>query len=175
MTTRRQGHKKRLQQQQDITPTDKLNTPDPSKDSDGEADTDLDKDHNPTTMEYDPLEDSSAVEMVDEINDEITDEPKTTPTETPTEIVGHKWKDGELRLKVRWPTEETTYERVRDSKLDYPRLTAKYIVKNEVKRGDRDRNYSWATKTVRDLERAVRRLKRMYDLELNEQDAVKLV
>ena len=128
-----------------------------------------------TTMEFDPIEDSRPIEMVDEINNEIEEEPETVSTEAPVAIKGHRWKDGELRLKVKWPTEELSYERIRDAKLDYPLMTAKYIVANKVSRGGRDRIHSWATKTIRDIKRSARRLQRLYSLDVNNHNDVKLV
>ena len=127
------------------------------------------------TMDYDPLNGPNPIQMVDEVNNEIEEESESPSNERPKKIVGHKWKDGALRLEVEWPTQETTFERVGDAKLDYPRMTANYIVNNTVKRGNRDRHYSWAVKTIRDLERTARRLNRLYDYEIDDNDSIKLV
>ena len=59
-------------------------------------------------------------------------------------------------------------------KLDHPRMTAQYIVSNNVTRSRRsgDRDLQWAKKTLRDLDRAMRRLRRLYDFYINEDDSI---
>ena len=75
------------------------------------------------------------------------------------EITAHRWKEGRLQLKIIWNTEENTWEEFSDLKEDKPRLTAQYIIDKNVTRSKRgpDRNFQWAKKTLRDLERANRR------------------
>ena len=57
---------------------------------------------------------------------------------------------------------------------DYPRMTAQYIVGNKVSRSKRggDRVLQWAKKVVRDLDRAVRRITRLYDIYLDDHSEV---
>ena len=59
---------------------------------------------------------------------------------------------------------------------DYPRLTAKYIVTNNVSRSKRgcDRVLKWAKKVIRDLDRTVRRIFRLYDVYLDDHDEVRM-
>ena len=60
-------------------------------------------------------------------------------------------------------------------KVDHPYMTAAYIVKNNVSRSARegkDRILQWAKKTTRDIERAIRRIGRLYDHHLDENDNV---
>ena len=81
-----------------------------------------------------------------------------------------------LALKVQRSSGDTTWEKFRDLKQDYPRKTAQYMVHNNVTRkksrgGDRD--LQWAKKVLRDLERAVRRLNRLYDFSLDEDGDIK--
>jgi hypothetical protein len=49
-------------------------------------------------------------------------------------ILNHDWYQGQLKLKVKWNTEEATWERFHDMKEDHPRLTAQYIVDKNVTR-----------------------------------------
>ena len=55
-------------------------------------------------------------------------------------------------------------------------MTAQYIVGNKVSRSNRgvDRVLQWAKKGVRDLDRSVRRITRLYDLYLDDHDEVKM-
>ena len=60
-------------------------------------------------------------------------------------------------------------------KVDHPYITADYIVKNKVSRSDRegkDRMLLWAKKTVRDVQRAIRQIGRLYDHHLDENDNI---
>ena len=122
-----------------------------------------------TIFDFNPKE-GGDLEMVDEINNEISSgvDPLSSGGGSVMEILAHRWKEGRLQLEVLWNTEEKTWEEFRDIKLDKPRLTAQYIIDNKPSRkskGSRgpDRNYQWAKKTLRDLERAIRRLRRLYD------------
>ena len=139
--------------------------------SDGAA-TDADR---TTGIDFDPADQQDQIEMVDEVNDEMNNEDSPAHGDDPVGIDGHHWENGELKLKVRWGTEEHTWERIRDAKLDYPRMAAQYILDNKVSRGKRDRNFSWASKTIRDVKRTARRITRLYDLTITDTDAIKLV
>ena len=90
-------------------------------------------------------------------------------------IIAHDWRMGQLTLKVRWSSGDTTWKKIVDLKEDYPRKIAQYIVKNNVtwkKRGV-DRSLQWAKKTVRDIDRAARRLIRIYDFSLDANDNIR--
>ena len=90
-----------------------------------------------------------------------------------TSIVGHNWIEGRLKLKVQWDTEQTTWEELKDLKADRPLLTANYIVNKNVSRKSRnDRTMAWAKKTVRDVKRTARRVARLYDCYLDENDEI---
>ena len=56
-------------------------------------------------------------------------------------------------------------------------MTVQYIVGNKVSRSkrSRDRVLQWAKKTVRDLNRSVRKITRLYDLYLDEHDEVRMI
>jgi hypothetical protein len=58
-------------------------------------------------------------------------------------------------------------------KEDYPKMTATYIAENTVTRSTRvDRTLQWAKKTSRDIKQAARRISRLYEFHLNENDEV---
>jgi hypothetical protein len=127
------------------------------------------------SIDYDPFEDKEPVEMVNAINDSLSVE--ATASEVGgsriTEITDHKWYMGNLQLKVVWDAEQSSWETFRDMKEESPKLTAKYIVDNKVSRSKRsDRNLQWANKVLRDMDRAVRRIVRLYDFFLNDDDDV---
>ena len=48
------------------------------------------------------------------------------------EIVAHEWKMGLLQFKVKWKDDSTSWELLRDTKEDYHKITAQYIVVNLV-------------------------------------------
>ena len=128
---------------------------------------------NDTVLDYDPLEDD--VEMAQEVNDALSVDASASEVggARVVEILQHSWYQGELKLKVKWTTEEETWERFRDMKEDHPKMTAQYMVENQVTRSTRsDRNLQWATKTVRDMRRAVRRVARLYDFVLDDNEDV---
>jgi hypothetical protein len=69
-----------------------------------------------------------------------------------TRIIGHNWFEGLLKLKVEWDSEQRTWEDLRDLKEDFPRITANYILQENVSRSKRsDQTQSWAKKVIRDL------------------------
>ena len=62
-------------------------------------------------------------------------------------------------------------------RADHPAMTAQYIVAHNVTRSKRggDRNLQWAKKTVRDLDRAYKRLRRLYTFYLDEDDRIQVM
>ena len=94
------------------------------------------------------------------------------------EIIGHDWKLGQVHFRVKWSGGNTlSWEHLKDMREDYPRMTAQYIVRNKVSRSKRGsyRVLQWAKKVVRDLDRSVRRINRLYDLYLDEHDEVQMI
>ena len=120
---------------------------------------------------FDPREDPfhQAYEVNNEFDIEASGE---VSGDKVVQIVHHRKTLGQLHLQVLWTSGERTWETVREMKEDFPYETARYILdkyKSDHSKGeDRDRLYQWARKTVRDVERAVRRLGRLYDLALDE-------
>jgi hypothetical protein len=58
-------------------------------------------------------------------------------------------------------------------KEDYPKMTATYIVDNKITRSTRmDHTLQWAKKTARDIKRAARRISRLYEFHLDDNDEV---
>ncbi len=93
-------------------------------------------------------------------------------------INGHRFKEGRLQLRLQYVSDETQWVDFRDVKEDHPRKTATYIVDNyqsRSKKEGRDRALSWAKKTLRDCERAVRRIARLYDFVLDDDDNIRRV
>ena len=115
----------------------------------------------------------SGPEMVDEINAELEPNRNDVATIGGAGIVAiqdHRWKSGQLELNVKWTTDESTWEDFKSMKVDHPRMTAEYLVGNNVSRKsnlDGDRNMAWARKTMRDVARATRRISQLYDFELD--------
>ena len=130
-------------------------------------------------LDFDPLDAIDTIEMADEINDELAEDRNLSTVisgSKATHICGHCWKAGQLELKVNWDTEEVSWEAFNDLKVDHPNMTAAYIVENNVTRSNRsDRTLQWAKKTVRDIERAVRQIARLYDHFLDDNDEVHTV
>ena len=60
---------------------------------------------------------------------------------------------------------------------DNSRLVAKYIVNNDVNRSKRgaDRVLNWAKKVMRDIDRAMRHITRLYDFCLNDKDTIRRI
>jgi hypothetical protein len=59
-------------------------------------------------LDYDPLDDLKDYEMTEEINNELSDDKQFDSTvggARVVEITTHDWKDGHLKLKVMWNTE----------------------------------------------------------------------
>ena len=87
----------------------------------------------------------------------------------------HKWKEGTLTLKVQWDNEGTTWETLQDLKEDHSRLVASYIISHDRywrKNGSRDINLIWAKKALWDYDRAIRRITRLYNFYLDENNNI---
>ena len=120
------------------------------------------------------------VEMSYEINDVYSQndkELKSIGGSHVVQFIAHDWRFGNLYLKIKWDTDQTTWESVRDMRADHPAMTAQYIVAHNVTRSKRggDRNLHWARKTVRDLDRAYKRLRRLYTFYLDEDDRIQVM
>jgi hypothetical protein len=128
------------------------------------------------SIDYNPLTDSQDIEMVEEINNELSDEKQSDSTvggARVVEIIEHSWYAGQLKLKAKWDTEETSWETFRDMKEDHPMMTARLLLDNNVTRSKRsDRTLQWAKKTLRDVERATRRVAHLYNFFLDDNDDV---
>ena len=77
-------------------------------------------------------------EMVEEVNAELepnrVEEANIGGAASIIVIKDHRWKLGQLELRVKWDTDETTWEEFKLMKVDHPRLTAEYLVGNKVSR-----------------------------------------
>ena len=103
------------------------------------------------------------VELSYKINDVYSQDDKESKSiggSHVVQVITHDWRFGNLYLKIKWDTDQTTWESVKDMQADHPAMTAQYLVANNVTRSKRggDRNLQWAKKTVRDLDRACKRL-----------------
>ena len=89
----------------------------------------------------------------------------------------HVWRLGQLDLKVLYSTGETAWEKFCDLKEDHPRMTAQCIVLNRVSRSKRGGDWilSLEKKVVRDMDRAVRCIIRLYDFYLDTDDTIKKI
>ena len=144
-------------------------------DSEQPGNDDHDDDTRMKINDFNPLNDDLEIEMSNEVNDELAGDKSDLEVggARVISILKHDWLEGNLRLCVKWSTEEVNWERFRDMKEDFPLLTARYLVENDVSRSKRsDRNIQWAKKTLRDLERATRRVARLYDFYLDENEEV---
>lgn len=92
-------------------------------------------------------------------------------------ITAHNWKMGQLQFKVQMSDDGTSWESFKDLREDCPKLVAQYIVDNQVTRSKRggDRTLQWAKKVVRDMNRAIRRIIRLYDFFLDDDDNIRHV
>ena len=123
--------------------------------------------------EDNPIPDSTK-EVVNELDPTLDSEEQHSLLE----INGFRYKEGRLQLRLKWSTEETQWCDFRDVKEDYPRRCATYIVNHyrpRSKKEGRDRVLSWAKNALRNIERAVRRLVRLYDFVLDENNNVRRV
>ena len=117
-------------------------------------------------------EEEPQIKAAKEVNNHLSrpDEAEGIGGSVVQEIVAHDWKLGQLYFKVRWSSGDTSWEHIKE---DYPIMTAQYIVGNKVSRSKRggDQVLQWAKKVVRDLDRTVRRILRLYYLYLDDQKA----
>ena len=105
---------------------------------------------------------------MDEVNEHFSnlEDPPDIGGSRVLEIVNHDWKWGQPIFKVRWSGgNETSWETLKDMRQDYPSMTARYIVSKKVSRHRRNgsRVLSWAKQVVKDLDRATRRIARLYN------------
>ena len=132
-----------------------------------------------TEMEFDPTADQSDIEMQEEVNNQLSGTLNGSTTEpTTAKIVGHKWKEGRLVLSILQDGMGVTEEELPNLKEDYPRITAEYIIKNVQSRSESDRpdrTLAWAKKTLRDMDRSIRRLCRLFDFEIDDNNRIVLV
>ena len=114
------------------------------------------------------------IESMTELNNEYSrlDEIPTIGGSIIQEIVAHDWRLGSLELKVKYSSGDTSWEKLRDLQADHPRMVAQYIVLNRVSRSKRggDRILSWANKVIRDMNRSMRRITRLYDFYFDDHD-----
>jgi len=112
------------------------------------------------------------IECAKEINDHLPrpDESVSIEGSLVKEIIGHEWKIGQLHFKVQWSDGTTTIESLKDMREDYSRMSAQYILGNNVSRHKRavDRVLQWAKKVVRDLDSTVRRIVHLYGIHLDD-------
>ena len=148
---------------------------DPSSSSQLLADTDSSLNSNESSQLGD-------IEMDNEINDHLNTEESVKHHiggATLQRIVGHRWKEGYLQLQVQWSANDSSWEDLRDMKLDRTCLTADYLLANAdtIQRLKRQSEpcLTWARKTVRDLNRAICRIIHNYDFSFDEHHEVKCV
>ena len=118
------------------------------------------------------------IEYVTEINNHLSrpDEAEGIGGSCVKEIVAQNWRIGVAHFKVEWDSGDTTWEHLRYMREDYPRMTAQYIVGNKVSRSKcgGDQVLQWSKKVVRYLDRAVRRITRLYDIYLDDYSKVRM-
>ena len=135
--------------------------------------------NNSPTSDGDPeLINDTNIERVSEVNEHFSnlEEPPDIGGSRIQEIVGHEWRLGHPVFKVKWSGgNDTSWETLSDMRQDYPRITAQYIVANKVSRSRRggDRVLRWAKQVVKDLEKATRRIVRLYDFFLDDDENVR--
>ena len=126
------------------------------------------------------LDPSEHIDDVSAINDDLN--PQSNDSDiggaSLVEINGFRWQQGRLQLRLLMSTDETQWIDFRDAKIDFPRQTAQYIVDHYSPRSSRsggDRVQSWANRTLRNLRRAQRRITRLYDFFLDNDDNIRKV
>ena len=131
---------------------------------------------NPIEFSQDPSEHSDDVCV---INDELlptTDKGYDVGGASLVEINGFRWHMSRLQLRFLMSTDETQWIDFRDAKIDFPRQTAQYIVTHYKPRSSNrigtDRVLSWANRTLRNIRRACRRIARLYDFFLDDDDNI---
>ena len=75
-------------------------------------------------------------------------------------------------MKLEWNTEQSSWEELSDMKEDYPQMTARHLVDAKLNtRSQRgDRMQAWATKTLRDISRTTRRMVKLHDFHLDDNE-----
>lgn len=94
------------------------------------------------------------------------------------QIDGHRWEHGRLQLRYQMSTDSMQWVDAQDAKVDHPKRVATYLLtkyKSRSRDEGRDRHLSWAKKTLRDMDRAVRRISRLYDFYLDDNDDIKRI
>jgi len=94
------------------------------------------------------------------------------------EITGYRWYSSRLQLHFLMSTDESQWIDFRDAKIDFPQQTARYISEQYKPRSSRngsDRVLSWANRTLRNIRRATRRIVRLYDFFLDDNDNIRKV
>eukprot|EP00557_Chaetoceros_sp_GSL56_P014026 CAMPEP_0176478512 /NCGR_PEP_ID=MMETSP0200_2-20121128/1227_1 /TAXON_ID=947934 /ORGANISM="Chaetoceros sp., Strain GSL56" /LENGTH=1865 /DNA_ID=CAMNT_0017874457 /DNA_START=317 /DNA_END=5915 /DNA_ORIENTATION=+ len=114
------------------------------------------------------------------INDDLNPTDKVTSVggASLVEITGYRWNSGRLQLRFLMSTDESQWIDFRDAKIDFPRQTATYISEQYKPRSSRngsDRVLSWANRTMRNIRRATRRIVRLYDFFLDDDDNIRKV
>ena len=120
----------------------------------------------------------SDIEQVDSVSNELLPNENESNFTRPIEINGYRWKDGCLQLRFLFSSEDIQWVSIRDAKMDYPQQTATFIrdhYKSRSNNGQRDRICSRAKKVLRDIDRAVRRITRLYDFYLDDNDSIRTV
>ena len=141
------------------------------------------KDDGASTADGSNLEEHSSdgdknISNITEVNDELLSVEKNKTISSLVCINGYRWVHGLLQLRLQMNTEEPQWVDFRDARTDYPRQTAQYLVNNYKSRSrneGKDRALSWAKKTLRDLDRAVRRVARLYDFFLDDDDNIRKI
>lgn len=123
--------------------------------------------------EHDPLDPATSLEAANTVNDELSPALQTEEIGGGQihDILLHRFVNGALQLQVLWTTGDKVWERIQDMKVDHPKLTAKYIMDHEDsinRTRRRSPHVTWAKKALRDYDRAVRRLQRLYDFGLDD-------
>ena len=112
------------------------------------------------------------VTMANEIYNEFGPDKPSDSEHRIIAIEKHRYKDAALQLRVLYDTDESQWEYFRDLKEDISRILLTYMVENNVSQSKRDSKLQWAKKTVRDLNRACRRIALLYDLCIDDNDHV---
>ena len=129
----------------------------------------------PVEFSNDPTEHSYDIGAINDMLLPTNDKVEDVGGASLVEINGFRWHSGRLQLRFLMSTNETQWIDFRDAKIDFPQQTAKYILahyKPRSSRDDSDRTLSWAKRTLRNLRRAYRRISRLYDVFLDDDDNV---
>ena len=133
------------------------------------------KSENNDGFDFDPLG-IETISQIDEMNHEFAGkQPLEINGTTPTTIVAHQPVDGGLQFSVQFSSGKVETFNYCNMQMDYPALTAQYILENNVTRratGKRDTVQAWARKTLCDLERTVCCLRRVYDFGIRNDNTI---